>query len=413
MDSLSREEFLKHLRDALTHLYDAEYLRQSPLAAILGVANRFDSASALRGILIRAIQELKPADEAHPHSRAWWVYESLSCCYVQRLSQQVVADQLGMSTRQLRRVQHSALEVLADRLCEQFRLPARGLQEESSLEPAPFATSSSEVLSENLAWLRDVAPDGPTDYAETLPAVLDLVRPLTSRQGVRLVTRMGESLPRLAMHPVALKQIILSMLAPAVSQARGGEVVISATQVDFGVEITVEARGSPRAPRSALADDMASLDMARQLVEMCAGRMSIVVGEDERCFRIMAVLPAAGRMTVLIIDDNPDALRLLERYTAGTRYKAVVTSDPSQALQLAESVMPHAIVLDVMMPQVDGWQILGWLRHHPRTNHVPIVVCTILPHEALALSLGACAYVRKPVTRRDFLAALDRAVATS
>jgi CheY-like chemotaxis protein len=62
------------------------------------------------------------------------------------------------------------------------------------------------------------------------------------------------------------------------------------------------------------------------------------------------------------------------------------------------------------MPQTDGWRVLSQLRQHPLTSHIPVIVCTILVQEALALSLGACAFLRKPVTRQAFLAALDRLV---
>ena len=61
-----------------------------------------------------------------------------------------------------------------------------------------------------------------------------------------------------------------------------------------------------------------------------------------------------------------------------------------------------------MMPQLDGWELLGRLRQHPRTSYIPIVVHTILPQEELALSLGASAFIQKPVTRQAFLAALDQ-----
>jgi len=72
--------------------------------------------------------------------------------------------------------------------------------------------------------------------------------------------------------------------------------------------------------------------------------------------------------------------------------------------------VPQIIVLDVMMPQTDGWRVLSRLRQHPLTSNIPVIVCTILAQEALALSLGANAFLRKPVTRQAFLAALDRQV---
>ena len=116
------------------------------------------------------------------------------------------------------------------------------------------------------------------------------------------------------------------------------------------------------------------------------------------------------RFPVLVIDDNADALQLLQRYASGTRYQVFGARDPEQAIRLAEQLLPQIIVLDVMMPKLDGWEVLGRLQHHPVTGHIPIVVCTILAQEELALSLGASAFLRKPVSRQAFLDALDRQV---
>jgi CheY-like chemotaxis protein len=68
-------------------------------------------------------------------------------------------------------------------------------------------------------------------------------------------------------------------------------------------------------------------------------------------------------------------------------------------------------VLDVMLPGIDGWELLGRLREHPQTKDVPVVVCTILSQQQLALTLGATDFLRKPITRDAFLATLDRQIA--
>jgi len=67
-------------------------------------------------------------------------------------------------------------------------------------------------------------------------------------------------------------------------------------------------------------------------------------------------------------------------------------------------------VLDVMMPHMDGWEMLGQLRHHPLTMNAPIIVCSILTQAELALSLGASDYIRKPVTAQTFVQALEQAL---
>ena len=112
-------------------------------------------------------------------------------------------------------------------------------------------------------------------------------------------------------------------------------------------------------------------------------------------------------MPVLVIDDNPDTLHMLQRYAVGTPYHVVTTRDPEQALSLAAECSAQVIVLDVMMPRVDGWRILAQLRQHVLTGNIPVVVCTILAQEEMALSLGASSFIRKPLTRAAFLTVLD------
>jgi len=103
-----------------------------------------------------------------------------------------------------------------------------------------------------------------------------------------------------------------------------------------------------------------------------------------------------------------DALQMLSRYAASTRYHVITLNDPEQAVKLAESSHPKAIVLDVMMPHVDGWELFQRLRQNPSTARIPIIVCTILAQKELALLLGANGFLRKPVSRQTFLSTLDQ-----
>ena len=113
MKSLTFDQFVGCLRSALHHLYDPDQLRRSPLARLCGVAE-FDAAAALQRILIEAIESLQPAPTESPQSRAWRIYDALVYRYVRGFDRDVVAGQLGISGRQLRREQRAALEVLAD-----------------------------------------------------------------------------------------------------------------------------------------------------------------------------------------------------------------------------------------------------------------------------------------------------------
>jgi CheY-like chemotaxis protein len=108
------------------------------------------------------------------------------------------------------------------------------------------------------------------------------------------------------------------------------------------------------------------------------------------------------------VDDNEDSLQLFKRYSAGSRYELVCTRDTDKVLELVESIHPRIIVLDIMMPKENGWMVLSRLRQHPQSAETPIIICTILPQEKLALSLGANAFLKKPVSRQAFLQALDQ-----
>jgi len=407
---LTQEEFLKHLRDALNHLQDPNRLRRSPLAPLFGVARRFDTPSALRCILVEAIESLEPKADEPSHSRAWRIYDALFYQYVQQFSQREVADQLGISARQLRREQRAALETLACLLWRKFNLEAKlGLGEDTGTEVSSAqAKVTSPGVKEELAWLQDIQLEEPTNLNQTLSTVLDLACPHADRHGVRLEVSTPDELPDVTVHPVALNQILLSLLGVAIHRAPGGQVHIAARPLRWEVEVRMQSQGSTLSPELDEDEDATSLDMTQQLVDLC--RCGLVISDDGGGFSATLVLPALERLPVLAIDDNADTLRMLERYTSGTRYRLVGTRDPEQALRLAEKLSPQIIVLDVMMPQVDGWRVLGRLRQHPLTDQVPIVICTILAQEELALSLGASGFVRKPVTRQAFLAALDQQI---
>ena len=77
-----------------------------------------------------------------------------------------------------------------------------------------------------------------------------------------------------------------------------------------------------------------------------------------------------------------------------------------EGLRLALQAPPDAIVLDVMMPEQDGWAILQRLRAEPTTHRVPVVICSVIDDPRLASSLGADVFVAKPVTEPQLREAL-------
>ncbi len=400
---MTREQFLLYLRDALNHLYNPERLRRNPLAALFGVADRFDTATALQRILTDAIQALKPPTGEPPQSPAWRVYEPLFYRYVEQLSAEEVADQLGITTRHLRRWQNAAQEALADLLWQQFGLADRLVEtkpEQASREPDPNA------LQQELAWFQESRGTSFVELEQVLPPVLDLVQKLAERHCVRIDVAVAHPLPGVGIASVALRQILINLFSVVIPRAAGGQVEFSARPLRWDVEMRIRCEQYPSGPKPPPDDEATNLNMASQLAEICG--CTLRLSADLRGFDATLILPALEQIPILAIDDSADALQLFQRYTTATRYRLVGTRDPEQGLRLAEQLAPQAIILDVMMPHVDGWEILGRLREHPRTRQIPVVVCTILAQRDLAMLLGASDFIRKPVTRTEFLNALDR-----
>ncbi len=116
---------------------------------------------------------------------------------------------------------------------------------------------------------------------------------------------------------------------------------------------------------------------------------------------------------VLAIDDDPDAIELLQENLAGTDYRVVAARGGDEGMQKAKELHPYAITLDVMMPDKDGWQVLHELKHDPATRDVPVILLTIVDTKALGYQLGATDYLLKPLDHEVVLAALARAAQTS
>jgi len=111
---------------------------------------------------------------------------------------------------------------------------------------------------------------------------------------------------------------------------------------------------------------------------------------------------------VLIIDDDAGVRDLLCRNLNAAGYHTWEAANGATGLKLAEELQPDIITLDVVMPQVDGWSVLGDLKANSKTQHIPIVMVTIVDDKNLAFSLGASEYLAKPVDRAKLTTTIER-----
>jgi two-component system alkaline phosphatase synthesis response regulator PhoP len=103
--------------------------------------------------------------------------------------------------------------------------------------------------------------------------------------------------------------------------------------------------------------------------------------------------------TILVVDDEEDIIELVELNLTREGYRVLSCTTGEKALEIARSKLPHLIVLDLMLPGIDGLEVCRRLKSGPKTSRIPIVILTAKGEEAdivMGLELGADDYVTKP-----------------
>ena len=399
--------FEQCLRDMLAHLYDPAYRPPDALWAVFGCDPR-QGVEPLQAGLIEAIEGLRPASDVPAHARSKRIHDLLACRYVQGLTQDETAEQLGITSRHVRREQREAVHVLARRLWERGRaapVETRDLTREPGMQPSTAEPPDTRTLEyhaqvrQELASLRQSAPGAVADVGEAMRGAVELGTALTERHAVSLTMEHAQPGLTAAMHPSALRQILITVIGELVKHVSPGQIGLRAER--DGGSVTITITGHP-----ARTHGPSDVSLVREILAAQRGSIEVDAHGDRLSFRM--VLPAAREITVLVADDNLDLVHFYRRYTTGTRYRILHAAEGARVPEIIAASFPDIIVLDVMLPDVDGWQLLVQLREHPVARSIPVIVCSVVREEELAMALGATLYLPKPVRRRQFIQALDR-----
>ncbi len=203
----------------------------------------------------------------------------------------------------------------------------------------------------------------------------------------------------LSTDPVIARQILVNTLSQAVS--RSANVPINLTLTNDSLEATLSVSYTPESAQATAPEGNA---VVAQLAQRLGWKILQEVFPGP--VRVINVRMAAHCASILVIDDNVGFLELMETYLAGHACRVLTARSGREGLLLAQETPPDAIILDVMMPDVDGWEFLQRLRNHPQTNGIPVIVCSVINNPDLAYSLGASHVLTKAVSQQDVLAAL-------
>ena len=108
-------------------------------------------------------------------------------------------------------------------------------------------------------------------------------------------------------------------------------------------------------------------------------------------------LPSEGRRRILVVEDDPTAFETISGHLTEAAYIPVRARNSTEALRMARTLKPAAITLDIILPGIDGWEILRLLRGDESTAEIPVIIVSVLDNRELALTLGAQEYLTKPI----------------
>lgn len=391
-------EFERLVREALANLFDRAALSTHPLASLIGrqAGGQQIREDQLRTVLVEAIEWLRPAGEDQPelNSQAWRPYLLLHSRYVDGVSLPQIGRDLCVSQRQLRRDHSRAIQAVAIHLRD-------------SLFPTgtDFEHETIAGGEERIAATFPLNPD-PLDCMELLHGVVATLQRRAESEGAVLKIVAPARSRRVLADRVILRQVLFSLLSFALDIRDDGPVTISTKgqgnrillRVQFRLDdpILLENQESEKA-----------LDQAGywcEIIDICLTRRALQPGLGE----LALSLPSADAPLLLVVDDQETAVRMFQRYLGHTNLRLVGVHDGSQVLPMAQRLQPQAVTLDIMMPNMDGWEVLQSLQADPTTAHIPVIVCSVWEEPELASSLGAADFLGKPIRRTALLTALAR-----
>jgi signal transduction histidine kinase/CheY-like chemotaxis protein len=289
-----------------------------------------------------------------------------------------------------------------------------------------------------------------TSLSAALEQGVAMIRTRASNQGLSLTVDVDPDVVDVVADPLRLKQVVLNLLSNAVKfTPPGGRVQVRARRLADEVHVTVEDTGigiseedqkrifesfeQGRGGLSGAAEGTGlGLTLSKRIVELHGGRLWVEsrLGEGSAfTFTLPAATRAAGvrpvrplaephlpvssaRSTILVVEDDRHSLELMTLYLGGAAFEVEVARSGEEGLKLARALQPTAIVLDIMLPGLDGWDVLAVLKSDPRTARIPVVIASMLDERGRGFALGAADYLVKPVTRDDIVATLSRWTAT-
>jgi CheY-like chemotaxis protein len=284
----------------------------------------------------------------------------------------------------------------------------------------------------------------PTGVAEAIHLVLTTIQPLAEKKGIQVISEASSDL-HLVADAGKLKQMLLNLVSNGIKfTPSGGRVTITARRDESMIEIGVSDTGigMSEAELELIFHEFTQLDqgsdrqqegtglglaLTKRLAELHGGMVSVTSAKGSgSTFTLRLPVGPLGAESeaateevvndgadltlplVLVVEDNPQASELLARHLEGGGFRMAFARSGIEAVTKARELRPVAITLDILLPEIDGWEVLNRLKQDEATRNIPVVVVSVVDNPRLGRALGALDYFVKPVDRQTLLSRLGR-----
>ena len=278
------------------------------------------------------------------------------------------------------------------------------------------------------------------NIADVANSVLSTMSGLVKDRPIQLKRIIEPNLPTVRADAIRVRQVMINLLSNAAKFTEDGDIIVevgmrpgTAGRNEIRVSVTDTGPGISEQDQEKLFQPFSQVDdsptrktggtglglsICQQLINMHGGRIWVEskVGKGSTFYFTLPlfrkekdgeILPL-GNKIILSIDDDPQVIGLYERYLQPQGYQVIPLTDPSRAVERVKQLKPFAVTLDIMMPGIDGWQVLDTLKGNPDTRNIPVIVCSIVEDLEKGFNLGATDYLVKPILEDDLVNALDR-----
>jgi signal transduction histidine kinase/DNA-binding response OmpR family regulator len=295
--------------------------------------------------------------------------------------------------------------------------------------------------------------------ADVVAEVTKTIEPLVQKRGNRFELDRPADIGSMHTDAVKLRQCLLNLLSNANKFTEKGTVrlevrrqwaegrgqraedsaeIVAFAVSDTGIGMTPEQMGklfqaftqAESGTQRKYGGTGLGLAITKQFCEMLGGKVEVQsrLGEGSTFTITLPVeLPAAeprapgapvarpsslvpGPSTVLVIDDDPNVRRLMEKTLEAGGYRVHLAADGQEGLRLARELRPAVITLDVLMPELNGWQVLAALKADPDLASIPVILVTVVGEQEKGFALGAAEYLTKPLDRERLVTVIGRHV---